>query len=552
MGKRKGFGPQQLADHVGLQAWQVDRGRARGLVPAPALDSGRWSDEQAEEIAGRRDAIVEALGDHVGYGAKRGGELLKQACGLGDETTLWSCDVEALAERGLLDVVGDFKGWPLYDTRQLTSPADGVGDALQEIVAERTAWLEASLPTREAAARCGWQVAEYEKAAREQDMTAGRFGRWSLLDIERLAGNEELDEDIRGARLLGPEQAAQHLEIRRVDLDYCVEAGWVGPYTHTWIQVGRYKEVKVPLFKAGDLDAMLEIPGIDWEEVRATKPGRPSPLREFAQLGPSRAKMLHAFADQLGERYGVAGWARYHNARDSWTLNWLPDAAGGPTSEQVRQLLNADPVMAQYDVELLSDPIATVHWARRMLQPGAAVVLDTETTDLPGSIVEVAVVDCASGEVLLDTLVNPPTPISPGATAVHGITDADVVDAPTWETVLPDLLRATEGRTVLAYNEAFDRGCVVDDCQRLGLKAGHLGKRATWDCVMQARSDWEGMRSWLALGGDHRALGDAQSALGVLHELAEPPEWAVPKHVRQALAGAPPAAGRATAKRAGR
>ena len=40
-----------------------------------------------------------------------------------------------------------------------------------------------------------------------------------------------------------------------------------------------------------------------------------------------------------------------------------------------------------------------VTWARTMLQPHHAVVIDCETTDLPGSICEVAVVDTTRSDL---------------------------------------------------------------------------------------------------------------------------------------------------------
>ena len=95
---------------------------------------------------------------------------------------------------------------------------------------------------------------------------------------------------------------------------------------------------------------------------------------------------------------------------------------------------------------------AAIRWARAMRVPGAAVILDTETTDLDGYVVEVAVVDAGTGETLLDSLVNPGCPIQDEARWVHGISDADVADAPHWAEVLPMLLAVTEGRTILAYN----------------------------------------------------------------------------------------------------
>ena len=44
-----------------------------------------------------------------------------------------------------------------------------------------------------------------------------------------------------------------------------------------------------------------------------------------------------------------------------------------------------------------------VHWARSMLTPRRAVVIDCETTDLPAGVTEGAVVDI-SGPILLNSL----------------------------------------------------------------------------------------------------------------------------------------------------
>ena len=54
-----------------------------------------------------------------------------------------------------------------------------------------------------------------------------------------------------------------------------------------------------------------------------------------------------------------------------------------------------------------------VSWARAMLQRDRAVVIDCETTDLPGAVCEVAVVDTC-GRILLNSLVNPRQTIPPG------------------------------------------------------------------------------------------------------------------------------------------
>jgi len=181
------------------------------------------------------------------------------------------------------------------------------------------------------------------------------------------------------------------------------------------------------------------------------------------------------------------------------------------------------PVISGYPkgtVELATEAGAAMRWARAMREPGRAVIVDTETTDLDGYVVEIAAVDAATGDTLLNTLVHPGAPIQPGAYWVHGISDAD---APPWSQVLPQLLAATAGRTVLAYNASFDAGVIARHTRRDGLDLGHLGDDGRWSCLMGRRSDWELCRRWLRLGGGHRALGDCQTAYELLCAMTAPP-----------------------------
>lgn len=88
------------------------------------------------------------------------------------------------------------------------------------------------------------------------------------------------------------------------------------------------------------------------------------------------------------------------------------------------------------------------------------VVLDVETTGLvPGydRIVEISVVQpVRNGEpkVWLDTLVNPEREV--GATEIHGITDEDVQDAPTFTELRGALAGLLARRVVVAHNADFD------------------------------------------------------------------------------------------------
>lgn len=191
---------------------------------------------------------------------------------------------------------------------------------------------------------------------------------------------------------------------------------------------------------------------------------------------------------------------------------------GEPSRDQVERAVAEYPGAARHagDLVLVTETGAAIRWARAMLEPGAAVILDTETVDLGGPICEIAVIDTA-GEVLLDQLVDPGEPISPAGTWVHGITDADVAGAPRWDRVLP------RDRHVLAYNADFDRGVVLADTRRHGLHPGRLVEAGRWSCLMRARSDRHRSGRRLALYGPHRALGDCQAALEVLRAIAAAP-----------------------------
>ncbi|MEU5137699.1 3'-5' exonuclease [Streptomyces californicus] len=124
-----------------------------------------------------------------------------------------------------------------------------------------------------------------------------------------------------------------------------------------------------------------------------------------------------------------------------------------------------------------------------MLQPGVACVLDVETTGLGPAdrVIEVAAVDAYDGSVLIDTLVHPGANITipAGATRVHGITNSMVADARPWSTVLPEVLAAVGGRTLLAYNSSFDRRMAVGHARSLGLDPGRLQSWQSWQCLMK-------------------------------------------------------------------
>lgn len=154
--------------------------------------------------------------------------------------------------------------------------------------------------------------------------------------------------------------------------------------------------------------------------------------------------------------------------------------------------------------------------AGRYLKPGKAVVVDTETTNLDGSVVEIAIVDAATTEPLLSTLVWPGRPIHLEVTRVHGITDEMCAAATTWTEVWPNVGSLLQGRVVLAYNAPIDKARITTECRRTGLRM----PRRRWACLMRLDAQFRGGRRWRPLDGGHRALGDTLAGWQVLQEIA--------------------------------
>jgi len=108
-----------------------------------------------------------------------------------------------------------------------------------------------------------------------------------------------------------------------------------------------------------------------------------------------------------------------------------------------------------------------VDWARDHLKKRDFIILDFETTGLPPDKknpkrpkpepVSVAVIN-AYGTPILQTYLKPVrTAIDPEAEAVHHVSDAMVADAPSFKVLYDTLARWGRGRTVIAYNDWFEK-----------------------------------------------------------------------------------------------
>ena len=136
-------------------------------------------------------------------------------------------------------------------------------------------------------------------------------------------------------------------------------------------------------------------------------------------------------------------------------------------------------------------------------------VIDVETTGfsprLGDRIIEVAAVRVrGDGTVLSEwsTLINPGRDV--GATHIHGITAADVADAPTFAEVAGDLLGCLDGAVLVAHNIRFDHDFVAAEFLRAGYEIPPLPALCTLALGDRVQP-----------GGSSRRLGACCEKLGI-------------------------------------
>lgn len=101
--------------------------------------------------------------------------------------------------------------------------------------------------------------------------------------------------------------------------------------------------------------------------------------------------------------------------------------------------------------------------------------IDLETTGINISsdrIVEISVLKVSPDgkEEWLSTRVNPEMPIPPRSTSIHGITDADVAEAPTFREIAKNLAAFLEGSDLAGYNAIkFDIPVLAEEFLRINM-----------------------------------------------------------------------------------
>jgi DNA polymerase-3 subunit epsilon len=156
------------------------------------------------------------------------------------------------------------------------------------------------------------------------------------------------------------------------------------------------------------------------------------------------------------------------------------------------------------------------------------VCFDLETTGVSPErdrIVEIGLVrvEPDGSRRAFRTLVNPEMPIPPQATAVHGISDADVHDAPSLAGVARELLVLLDGADLAGFNSiGFDAPLLENELRRVGVEFSLEGRRHV-DAMrifhrMEPRTLTAAYRKYCGkdLTEAHAALADVEATLEVL------------------------------------
>jgi DNA polymerase-3 subunit epsilon len=153
-------------------------------------------------------------------------------------------------------------------------------------------------------------------------------------------------------------------------------------------------------------------------------------------------------------------------------------------------------------------------------------IIDVETTGRENRMTEISIFKYDGDEVIdeFTTLVNPESPIPGHITALTGIDNQLVADAPVFADVAQDILNITEDAIFVAHNVNFDYNVIGGEFKRIGIDF----KRKKLCTVRLSRHLLLGHRSYslgklckdlkIDLVGRHRARGDAEATV-ILFEL---------------------------------
>lgn len=173
-----------------------------------------------------------------------------------------------------------------------------------------------------------------------------------------------------------------------------------------------------------------------------------------------------------------------------------------------------------------------IKWARKLLEHGEFVILDTETTGLDSAaeIMQFAFVNHNdTNSIQFDVCPSRNASLDEGAFRVHGITMEMARECPPitlWAATITEIIK---GKTVIAWNASFDYRMLIQSFNAWQVEPPAIIHLANFECAMLQYSkfvgDWDARRGqyrWQKLpGATHSALDDCRATLAVLHQMAE-------------------------------
>ncbi|CAH0530723.1 3'-5' exonuclease DinG [Allocatenococcus thiocycli] len=165
------------------------------------------------------------------------------------------------------------------------------------------------------------------------------------------------------------------------------------------------------------------------------------------------------------------------------------------------------------------------------------IVIDTETTDLDGEVIQICAASSRSGEVIFESLVKSEKPITQGAFDKHGFSDEDIKDAPSFEQIATELGETIGHRKWASFNIQFDLDALLNsrhnkeaDCYKwitencshyclMKLAAEIYGSTNSYGSISLADAMHYSGSKWR--GRAHDATADTLAATDVLKAIAK-------------------------------
>jgi|TARA_B110000211_G_C13985543_1_gene511531 DNA polymerase-3 subunit epsilon len=117
------------------------------------------------------------------------------------------------------------------------------------------------------------------------------------------------------------------------------------------------------------------------------------------------------------------------------------------------------------------------------------VAIDFETaTSKRNSVCSVGIVTVEDGEITEEyhALIQPPNnEYNWHNIQVHGITEDDTINSPSFEHIYPEIKKRLAGKITVAHNESFDRSVLKNSMLDLGIDYSDIDLPEKWECTLK-------------------------------------------------------------------